>query len=127
MNLKGIWTAVVCWMMIPIPFSYGEYQSHGKRDPFVPLLTESGQRFHPPGLDEEEGLAEIVPMTLQGIVYDPQEESYAVINGQIVRENEIVGNANIVKIGPSTVIVMIDGKPQELVVQSTTEETKTHP
>lgn len=107
--------------------AYGEYQSHGKRDPLVPLLTEDGQRIHPPGFDEEEVTPGITHLVLQGIVFDPQAESYAVINGEIVRKDDAIGDVKVLKIEPAVVTVLADGQPQKLVVQPTTEETQTHP
>ena len=69
------------------PPVWAEYRSTGKRDPFVALLTAEGQRMHPPGFDEEVA-GGIEGLSLQGIVYDAHAESYAVLNGKIIREKE---------------------------------------
>ncbi|MBI3318314.1 MAG: hypothetical protein HYZ90_04085 [Candidatus Omnitrophica bacterium] len=103
-----------------------EYAPKGKRDPFVPLVTEAGQRIHPPGLDEEvsEGVA---GLSLQGIVWDPnpKAESYAVINGQVVREMDEIDGMKVVKIEPMSVTVLVEGQPHELALhQPEPEETK---
>ena len=127
MRPGGVLAIAIFWVIIQAVPAYGEYQSHGKRDPLVPLLTEDGQRIHPPGFDEEEVAAGITNLVLQGIVFDPQAESYAVINGEIVRKNDAIGDVKVLKIEPAVVTVWANGKPQELFVQPTTEETQTIP
>lgn len=103
------------------------YQAHGKRDPFVPLLTASGQRIHPPGGDEE-AAAGVPSVALQGIVYDPKTDSYAILNGRVMRLGETIDGITVTAITPTMVTVMINGQPHQLTVQtSTTEETTTKP
>ena len=101
----------------------GEYLPKGKRDPFVPLLTPEGQRIHPPG--EEEPVAGRAAVTLQGIVFDPQAESYAVINGRIVREQEEIDGMKILKIEPDGVTVLVDGTPRTIPLRPSTEGKET--
>lgn len=103
--------------------AWGAYDPKGKRDPLVPLLSADGERIHPPG---EEGL-EIHsqpknPVVLQGVVFDPLGQSYAVVNGQIVREQEEIGGVKVLRIGPTTVAVLSDGRPIELSVQPTSQQ-----
>ena len=103
------------------------YQAHGKRDPFVPLLTASGQRIHPPGGDEGAATG-VASVALQGIVYDPKTESYAILNGRVVRLGEAINGMTVTAITPTTVTVMMNGQPHRLTVQtSTTEEATTTP
>lgn len=90
-----------------------DYAAHGKRDPFVPLVTSEGQRIHPPGGDEEAAPG-AVRATLQGIVYDPAAESYAIINGQVAHEQEVVEGMVVLKIQPTTVTLLVDGRPHEV-------------
>lgn len=123
----GVLAMAIFWVIVQAVPAYGEYQSHGKRDPLVPLLTEDGQRIHPPGFDEEPLTQGVTHLVLQGVVFDPQAESYAVINGEIVRKNDTIGDVKVLKIEPAVVTVLADGQPQKLVVQPTTEETQTHP
>jgi hypothetical protein len=102
------------------------YESRGKRDPFVPLLTEGGQRIVPPGLDEGE-VTDLIGLELQGIVFDSRADSYAVINGQVVRESEAVGNVQVLKITPTAVTIWVDGQEKQLTVPHTSEEMKSNP
>ena len=93
------------------------YRSNGKRDPFVPLITPEGQRIYPPGTDEG-GVANLM---LQGIVFEPQGESYAVINGRIVREGEEVDGVKVLKIAPSAVVIQSEGQQHQLSVRQAPE------
>jgi hypothetical protein len=95
------------------------YDAKGKRDPFVPLLTQKGERLRPPGLDEEDspyGEALSVPVALQGIVFDSAAESFAVINGEIVRQNESLGPIQVLKIEPGQVTVRVGNDERVLFV-----------
>ncbi len=105
---------------------WGEYQSKGKRDPFVPLMTADGKRIHPPGSDEEATTGTSL-LSLQGIVFDPHAESYAIINNRLVREQDDVDGVKILKIEPTTVTILADGQPQQLSIHQPTEETDTQP
>ncbi len=100
------------------------YQSRGKRDPFVPLLTSEGQRVNPPGLDEEVGNG-LKQMTLQGIVFDPKSESYAILNGRVVREKEEIDGMKILKIEPEAVTLLIEGQEHRLVLSHPADEKET--
>ena len=113
------------------PAARAEYQSKGKRDPFIPLLNSEGQRIHPPGSEEGKSLG-FGNLVLQGIMFDPKAESYAVISGQVVREQEELEGVRIVKIEPDGVTVLVEGQSHRLTVQepqsnqeASTEEKKT--
>ncbi|MBI1953013.1 MAG: hypothetical protein HYS41_02695 [Candidatus Omnitrophica bacterium] len=99
----------------------GEYQSRGKRDPFIALLTEEGVRVVPPGLDEGEETG-IESLVLQGVVFDPADDSYALINGKIVRVNDDINGAKILAITPTAVTVLVEGQPHRLTLSRTREE-----
>ncbi len=107
--------------LLAIPDAFCDYTPKGKRDPFVPLVTAEGQRIHPPGLDEvaPQGIS---GLTLQGIVFDPQAESYAVINGKIVREQDDIDGMKILKIHPKSVTILVDGAPHQINLRQPTKE-----
>ncbi len=115
--------ALLAMTVVPVEAAY---ESRGKRDPFVPLLTEDGQRIVPPGLDEGE-TTDLTLVELQGVVFDPSADSYAVINGQVIRERETVGHVQILKITPTAVTIRVDGKEKQLPVPQTSEEIKSSP
>lgn len=101
-----------------------EYQPKGKRDPFVPLLTSDGQRIHPPGAEDGQGSG-LGNLVLQGIVFDPKSDSYAVISGQVVREQEELEGVKVVRIDPDSVTVLVDGQSHRLTVQGPEQEEPT--
>ncbi len=120
---------MVLWMMTLAVFAHAkgaeaEYQSRGKRDPFVPLLTEDGRRIHPPGLDEQTGLI-ASGLNLQGVVLGKGRDSFAVINDRIFREQEEMEGIKVLKIEPNRVTILMDGQEVELTVHQPTEETST--
>lgn len=100
------------------------YEAKGKRDPFVPLMTSEGQRIHPPGQDEEVALG-VTGLTLQGIVFEPGADSYAIINGQVVRSHEDIEGIEVLKIEPDSVTLLVEGKAHRLTLHQSTEETGT--
>jgi len=96
-----------------------EYQAKGKRDPLVPLLTAEGQRIRPPGVDEEEATG-ISGLSLQGIVFDARTDSYAIINGRIVRQGDEIDGMTVMTVEPTAVTILVDGQPHQLTVRTTT-------
>ena len=93
-----------------------EYQSKGKRDPFIPLLTEGGQRIHPSGYDEQVPTG-VAGLALQGIVYEKGGASYALINGEVVREGEEVEGVKVLKIDADAVTIQAEEQTHRLVIQ----------
>src|SRR3989338_2399037 len=55
------------------------YHSHGKRDPFVPLITMTSREAA--GLLGVENIDDII---IEGIVYDPKHGSVAIVNGSVL-------------------------------------------
>ena len=96
-----------------LPGAQGEYQAKGRRDPLVALLTPKGQRVQPPGLDEESDTG-VQHLVLQGIVFDPQGDSFSVINGKVVRANDEIDGMKILKIEPTAVTVRVEGAHHRL-------------
>lgn len=82
-----------------------KYESKGKRDPLVPLIG-SGKNIST-GL---EGISSIEDVSLEGIAVGAKGKRIAVINGQLMKENEKVGNLKIEKITNKTVTLSIDDK-----------------
>ena len=98
-----------------------EYRSKGKRDPFVPLLSADGERIYPPGADEET-VGGFDGLNLQGIVFDHGSDSYAVINGRVVREQDDVDGMKVLKIEPTAVTIQTQGQSIRFNVRQPTEE-----
>ncbi len=106
--------------------AWAQYNSRGKRDPFVPLVTSEGRRIYPPGLDEAVDTG-VSGLTLQGIVFDSKAGSVAIINNQIVREKEEVDGMKVLKIRPTSVTMLVEGQPHQLVLPQLEEEITEEP
>ncbi|MDD5292237.1 MAG: general secretion pathway protein GspB [Candidatus Omnitrophica bacterium] len=68
------------------------YDSAKKRDPFIPYVTNDGQLIN----IREEG--EDININLEGIFYDKDGQSMVIINGEILRKNDTIGNIKIVEV-----------------------------
>ena len=79
------------------------YDSHGRRDPFVPLLgVTSGP------LGSLEDIMGIEDVSLQGLAVDSAGRKVVVINGEMVTEGQTVGRLTVKKILKDEVILIID-------------------
>lgn len=77
------------------------YNSKNRRDPFVPLVSETG--VYAPGMEMNiESVADIV---LEGTMLDPSGNSLAIINGQIVKTGEQIGAFKVIKVEAARVTV----------------------
>jgi len=87
-----------------------KYDAKGKRNPFIPLVTADGQLIK---LDSE-GEAENKDLMLEGIIYDKNGISYAIVNSQIVKTGDFSGEYQILKIENNKVIFIKDGLTSEI-------------
>ncbi|MFH1442385.1 MAG: hypothetical protein ABIH18_10160 [Candidatus Omnitrophota bacterium] len=84
------------------------YDAKGKRNPFIPLVTADGRLLK---LDVEETRGDLA---IEGIIYDEQGVSYAIVNGSVVKAGDIINNAQVLKIEKNKVILIKEGKELEL-------------
>lgn len=82
-----------------------KYDALGKRDPFIPLVTPDGRLLK---LEEREG-GNI--LSLEGVIYDKNGLSYAIVNNGIVKIGDKVGDYQVLKIEKNRVIFVKDGEP----------------
>ena len=82
-----------------------KYNAKGKRDPFVPLISESGGYVS----DAYEASA-VEDIRLEGIVWDDAKGSIAIINGEIVKEGEVIGSIKVLKINKDGVVFDVGGE-----------------
>lgn len=85
-----------------------KYDSKGMRNPFVPLITADGRLLQ---LDKNKGKAEI---QLEGIIFDKYGLSYAIVNSQIVKVGDFVGDKQVLKIEKNKIIFVKEGRVSEL-------------
>jgi len=83
------------------------YKAQNKRDPFEPLISPAGYLINlEPGTEET--------LRLEGILYDVKGDSIAIINGELLRVGESLGEAVIINIEPEIVTVMRNNETLEL-------------
>lgn len=80
------------------------YNSHGKRDPFMPLVSLTSRES--PGLL---GVQNVEDLEMQGVVYDPKKGSIVIVNGSVLKEGEESGSVKVLKIAPEGATFLVNG------------------
>lgn len=85
------------------------YKAGGRRDPMIPLVT-------PQGLirDIKSQSAQHGGLSLEGIIYDAQRNSLAIINGEILKAGDNIGEVKILDIRQDRVMILKDNEVQEI-------------
>lgn len=102
-------------------FSFAEdnliYNAKGKHNPFIPLVTPEGRILK---LDyEEEGETSLL---LEGIIYDKNNISYAIVNGRVVKKGDRIADAEVLEIEETKVIFVKNGRKFELGLKKEAEK-----
>ena len=108
----GLPLAVICFSV-----AVGAAAPAGKRDPFIPLVTPEGrliQSAAAPGEGE---------VRLEGLIYDDNGPSLAVLNGAVAGVGDSVRGYRVIKITENKVTLMKDGELKELPLQKKKEES----
>jgi len=82
-----------------------KYDSKGKRDPFVALVSKDGVC-----VSDAYGIKGIKDIRLEGIVWESEKPSIAIINGEIVEEEAEIGVVKVLKIDRDGVVFDVDGR-----------------
>jgi len=85
------------------------YESKGKRDPFIALVTSDGRLLKLDVSEEVKG-----DLNLEGIIYDKNGVSFAIVNGGVVKIGDIVGDNQVLKIEKDKIIFIKDGATFDL-------------
>ena len=80
------------------------YDDHGKRDPFVPLVSSSGMVIT---YDENLSLNDLV---LEGIASDASGNNAAIVNDKVVKIHDTIGPYVVDAIGPDYVEFLKGGE-----------------
>jgi type II secretory pathway component PulC len=80
------------------------YDAGKRRDPFVPLSGEESVLV----------TASSSGVKLEGIIYDPNGRSMAILSGKTYMTGEAVGDASVVKIRRDHVVISVGGEEQIL-------------
>lgn len=87
------------------------YDAKGKRNPFIPLVTSDGRILK---LDSDENAKNLI---INGIIFDKTSLSYAIVNDQIVRVGDIIGEYQVLKIEENKVIFIKEGELLEVSIE----------
>ena len=85
-----------------------KYKVNGARNPFVPLLTSEGRLIQ---LEKRESRGEI---KIEGIIFDNFGVSYAIVDGQVVKVGDSVGDKQVLKIEKNKVYFVKQGQVSEV-------------
>jgi len=95
-------------------YSYAQddfiYRPEGKRNPFIPLVDKSGRLMK---LGREEDKVQS-GLSVDGIIYDKQGISYALVNGKIVGIGDYAGEYRVLKIADDKVSFLKDDQIKEV-------------
>lgn len=119
---RSIQILIILVLIFPVNLLADEpfrYDSKGKRDPFMPLVT--GKSKVTSGL---EGVELPADLNVEGIVIDRIKGSFAILNGVIVKENEESGNIKVLKINEKSVKVLINDIEYEINLKEESEKNK---
>ena len=87
------------------------YDATGKRNPFIPLVSQEGRLLK---LDKGEASLTSGSLSLEGIIYDKNGRSFAIVNATVVGIGDSVGDYQVLKIYSNKVIFIKDGEPLEV-------------
>jgi len=94
------------------------YDAKDKRNPFIPLVTRDGRLLN---LEpQQQGTS---TLTVEGIIYDKNGISCAVVNGSVVKIGDPVGEYQVLKIEEKKVIFIKEGQPLEIELKKDKEES----
>ena len=115
-NKAGLIAVLVLILSVAsVAFAEGayEYDSKGKLDPFVPLISESGAY-----VSDAYAITGIKDVRLEGIVWDDAKGSVAIINGEIVEEGQEIGSVKVLEIKNDSVIFDVGGEEVKVELRS---------
>jgi type II secretory pathway component PulC len=92
-----------------------KYDAQLKRNPFIPLVTPDGRLIQLESEKTSSGLS------LEGIIYDANGVSYALINGEVTKIGDAVGDYQVLKVEKDKVVLIKDGQPFEIVIKKEEE------
>ena len=117
MLLAALAAVIIAAAQAPNLFASEEdfvYNSGGRRDPFVPPM-EFFKPAEGQGTDVEPKIeVDYSVIHIEGIVYDPQEGSRAIINGQILEAGDEILDLKITDIRPDSVEFQADGESKTI-------------
>lgn len=86
-----------------------KYESYGKRDPFVPLV--GGSR---PAIVKLEDITSADDVKVEGTAIGANGKKVAILNGEVLKEGDKVGEIELKKVEKKSVTISIGGKSYDL-------------
>ena len=86
-----------------------EYNARGKRDPFVPLVGAEK-----PAVTKLSDITSVEDMRLEGIAGGAKGEMVAMINGEMIKVNDRIGDIVVKSITKAGVTLTVGGKEYQL-------------
>lgn len=80
------------------------YDAKGKRNPFIPLVGSDGRLIR---LEKEEESKS--DLSVEGIIFDKQGRSYALVNGSVAEIGDMIGEYQVLKILEDKVTFIKEG------------------
>ena len=116
MRKKYAWVIVLFAVSVLVALSLAEagnyeYNSRGRRDPFLPLL--GSERVTASMLQDVTAIEDV---KLEGIASGSQGNLIAILDGQMVKQGEKFGIVEIKEITKNSVRLLIGGKEYKLVL-----------
>ncbi len=105
---------VLFFSIYSLSFAQGDftYQAKGKRNPFIPLVSKDGRLMK---LEREEG-GKQSDLLVDGLIYDKQGISYALVNGRVAGIGDYVGEYRVLKITEDKVAFLKDDQIREVMI-----------
>src|SRR3989338_6761834 len=99
-----------CLLLCKIAFAQEGfiYDHKGKRNPFIPLVTQEGRLMK---LDKEEAKGDL---SIEGIIYDKYGRSFAIVNSSVVGVGDAVGGYQVLRVEENKVIFIKEGQVVEV-------------
>jgi hypothetical protein len=112
LQISGALLFAIALILIAAQCVMGEgfkYESRGKRDPFVPLV--GGSR---PTVIKLEDITSSEDVKVEGIAIGAQGKKVAILNGEVLKEGDKVGEVELKKIEKKSITISIGGKSYNL-------------
>lgn len=98
----------LCLFSISLAQEGFKYDAKSKRNPFIPLVTPDGRLIK---LEPEENKKDL---SLEGIIYDENGISYAIVNGEVVNVGDKIDDYQVLKIEKNKVIFIKEAQTTEI-------------
>lgn len=92
------------------------YDSKGRRNPFIPLVTPEGRIIKL----EAEGDSSS-DLNIEGIIYDKNGVSYAIVNKSVVKVGDSVDDYQVLKVEKDKVFFIKEGQVREVLMNKEEE------